>query len=84
MDSFTDKVQRLAYVLWENAGCPAGRSDEFWFAAEAQLAQSSDESAVKDAEIVEQEAAPEAPVSDESTPGEAPQHASDAASEETN
>ena len=32
--SATEKVIReLAYELWEHAGRPEGRSDEFWFAA---------------------------------------------------
>ena len=34
----TDEDKReLAYHLWEEAGCPHGRSDEFWFKAEAAL-----------------------------------------------
>jgi len=28
-----EKVRLLAYELWEQAGRPDGRSDEFWFAA---------------------------------------------------
>ena len=38
-DSLEEMVRRLAYQLWENAGCPAGRGDDFWFAAEAQIKQ---------------------------------------------
>ncbi len=26
-------IRELAYELWEHAGRPEGRSDEFWFAA---------------------------------------------------
>jgi hypothetical protein len=26
-------IRKLAYELWEQAGRPVGRSDEFWFAA---------------------------------------------------
>jgi len=26
-------VRRLAYQLWEQDGCPSGRSDEFWYDA---------------------------------------------------
>ncbi len=26
-------IRELAYELWEQAGRPGGRSDEFWFAA---------------------------------------------------
>lgn len=29
--------QKIAYKLWEKAGCPDGRADEFWFEAEATL-----------------------------------------------
>ena len=32
-------VRERAYYLWIDAGCPEGRADEFWFAAEDQLRQ---------------------------------------------
>jgi hypothetical protein len=32
-----DEVRRRAYELWEHAGRPEGRSDEFWFAASVEL-----------------------------------------------
>ena len=31
------QIQNLAYKLWEQAGCPQGRDDEFWRAAKAEL-----------------------------------------------
>ena len=34
-------VSRVAYQLWEKAGCPAGRDLEFWLAAEAEVRNSS-------------------------------------------
>lgn len=34
-----EKLRELAYELWEKAGCPAGKQDEFWQQAEARLAQ---------------------------------------------
>jgi hypothetical protein len=37
MDPLTERVQRLAYLLWEKAGRPTDRGDEFWAAAEAQV-----------------------------------------------
>jgi len=37
MSSIEEGVRRRAYELWENAGQPEGRSDEFWFAAIAEL-----------------------------------------------
>jgi hypothetical protein len=33
------KQRELAYQLWEEAGRPPGRQDEFWQQAEEQLAQ---------------------------------------------
>ncbi len=30
-------IRKLAYELWEQAGRPEGRSDEFWFAARHEL-----------------------------------------------
>ncbi len=32
-----DKVRGLAYQLWEEAGKPADRDDEFWHQARAQI-----------------------------------------------
>ena len=37
MSSIEDAVRRRAYELWEQAGMPEGRSDEFWRAAAAEL-----------------------------------------------
>lgn len=34
-----EKLRELAYELWEKAGRPAGRQDEFWQQAEESLAQ---------------------------------------------
>ena len=31
------KVRARAYELWEQAGCPPGRDQEFWLEAERQL-----------------------------------------------
>ncbi len=33
-----ETVRQLAHQLWESAGCPEGRQDEFWYAAERDLA----------------------------------------------
>ena len=33
MSAAEKMVRQLAYELWEQAGRPDGRSDEFWFAA---------------------------------------------------
>jgi hypothetical protein len=38
MDDHEDRVRTLAYRLWEEAGRPHGRGDEFWHAAERQIA----------------------------------------------
>jgi len=32
-----EQIQHDAYFLWEAAGCPVGRDQEFWFAAQARL-----------------------------------------------
>jgi hypothetical protein len=32
-----DRVSERAYQLWEQAGCPEDRSDEFWFQAVSEL-----------------------------------------------
>ncbi len=30
MADIEDRIREHAYKLWEQAGCPEGRSDEFW------------------------------------------------------
>jgi hypothetical protein len=37
MNGIEDTVRRRAYELWEQAGQPEGRSEEFWFEAIAEL-----------------------------------------------
>ncbi|BBQ02467.1 hypothetical protein BSFA1_75950 (plasmid) [Burkholderia sp. SFA1] len=37
-----DQIRSLAYQLWEEAGSPNGRSDEFWVLAQTQLASVSE------------------------------------------
>jgi hypothetical protein len=32
-------IRTKAYLLWEQAGCPEGRSQEFWLAAEHELVE---------------------------------------------
>jgi hypothetical protein len=39
-----------AYQLWDAAGRPEGRSDEFWLLAEEEFRQRLDEEAPKDDE----------------------------------
>lgn len=34
LDAARTRVQELAYCMWQDAGCPAGRELEFWLAAE--------------------------------------------------
>lgn len=34
-----EQIKTLAYRLWEEAGYPDGRSDEFWILAQQQLAK---------------------------------------------
>lgn len=37
MSGIQELVRERAYELWQQAGCPEGRSEEFWFAAEREL-----------------------------------------------
>jgi hypothetical protein len=37
MSGTQELVHERAYDLWQQAGSPEGRSDEFWFAAEREL-----------------------------------------------
>ena len=37
MSAMEKAVRELAYELWERAGRPDGRSEEFWFAARFEL-----------------------------------------------
>jgi len=35
--SFEERVRRRAYELWEEAGRPVGRADDYWRQARAEL-----------------------------------------------
>ena len=37
MSGIEEAIRRRAYELWEHAGMPDGRSDEFWHAARLEL-----------------------------------------------
>ncbi len=37
MHDLEETIRRRAYRLWEEAGRPEGRSDEFWHAARAEI-----------------------------------------------
>ena len=37
MNANEQMIREQAYELWDNAGRPDGRSDEFWFAARAEF-----------------------------------------------
>ena len=37
-----DKIRDRAYQLWDRAGQPEGREQEFWFEAERELAEEDD------------------------------------------
>jgi hypothetical protein len=43
MDHF-EQIAARAYTLWESAGYPDGRDQEFWFAAESELRDSNEQS----------------------------------------
>lgn len=33
MDDINDRIREHAFLLWQAAGCPPDRADEFWFRA---------------------------------------------------
>lgn len=37
MSAEQEKLKNLAYQLWQDAGSPHGRDQEFWYAAEIHL-----------------------------------------------
>ena len=37
MEKNNKNIQLAAYYLWQNNGCPEGRSEEFWYAAVKQI-----------------------------------------------
>lgn len=37
MSAEQDEIKDIAYRLWQDAGSPHGRDQEFWFTAEAQV-----------------------------------------------
>lgn len=38
-----EQIRSRGHQLWEEAGCPEGRADEFWHQAERELTEASDE-----------------------------------------
>ncbi len=42
MDSVEKRIRKRAYDLWERAGCPEGRSEEFWLAAAEEAIEASE------------------------------------------
>ena len=44
MDNGDETIRRRAYQLWEEAGRPEGRSEEFWLAAEMDILGKTDDS----------------------------------------
>jgi hypothetical protein len=57
-DGFERRVRERAYFLWEQAGRPAGRSEEFWQKA------NHEEARVADDERVDEESRESFPASD--------------------
>jgi len=44
MHNGDETIRRRAYQLWEEAGRPEGRSEEFWLAAEMDILGKTDDS----------------------------------------
>jgi hypothetical protein len=36
-DDTAERIRQRAYQLWKDAGCPMGRSDEFWEQASVEI-----------------------------------------------
>lgn len=36
-EGIRQQIRELAYSMWEKAGCPEGRDEEFWVSAEREL-----------------------------------------------
>ena len=73
MDEIEGVIRRRAYELWQQAGCPEGRSDEFWHAARAKMAgEGADEAPAGDLgpPIEERPAVAVEPTIPDETPGE--------------
>jgi hypothetical protein len=51
MSDLEHAIRRRAYELWEDAGCPEGRSDEFWHAARAELKDDREKRGVRVGEL---------------------------------
>ena len=68
MDNLFEAVQRLAYEMWESAGRPEGRSDEFWFSAEMYIKQSLGDPNAAASPLAAREAEPTVKVSPETEP----------------
>lgn len=54
-------IEQLAYRLWQEAGSPDGRDQEFWFQAEIQLSPVTSKAAPKAAAKPKTEKAPAKP-----------------------
>jgi hypothetical protein len=48
MSGIQELIRERAHELWQQAGGPKGRSDEFWFAAEREL---EDKATMADGEV---------------------------------
>ena len=49
MNPDQQRIRDLAYRLWQQRGCPQGRPDDDWFAAERQLSGQKAESLIDEA-----------------------------------
>jgi hypothetical protein len=49
----TDKVRDRAYQLWDRAGQPEGREQEFWFDAERELAEENEVDTSAEASVID-------------------------------
>lgn len=47
-----DKVRDRAYQLWNDAGQPEGREQEFWYQAERELAEEDEVDTSREASVI--------------------------------
>ena len=49
----SEKIRERAYQLWDRAGQPEGREQEFWFDAERELAEEDEVDTSAEASVID-------------------------------
>jgi len=53
MESRKEAIERRAYQLWQERGCPEGSSETDWYQAELQLSSDASTTAAREASVDE-------------------------------